>query len=347
MRSINKQRAASLAGLTIGVAVLAAFIYFVGLQAIAQVILQVNPAFILVMVAIQLLGFTFYASAWYLLIRATGARIPFLTCLGIAFASIFLSYTLPSGIFMEASRCVLGAKESGMKLGESTATVVLHRILYFVGFLAATGLALAALVMRQGVTGKMLLDLALLPTLAIAGLLVVLYVSLRPKMMSPLVDRGLRLLQPLVELVQKEARVDGKAGQFLDEYHSGFRRMLASKLQLGTSFLASLGDWTCAVMILWVVLVALGSVVSIWVVILTMAIGKMIQMTPIAIPGMIGVYETAVTTSLTLFGVPIALGASAALLARIVTAWLDLPITGIAAYHYGFKFLWKKTSTAR
>jgi uncharacterized membrane protein YbhN (UPF0104 family) len=73
----------------------------------------------------------------------------------------------------------------------------------------------------------------------------------------------------------------------------------------------------------------------------------MIQMTPIAVPGMLGIYETAVTTSLSLFGIPIAVAASAALLSRIVTAWLDLPITGIAAYHYGYKVLEKQTFSFR
>jgi len=36
---------------------------------------------------------------------------------------------------------------------------------------------------------------------------------------------------------------------------------------------------------------------------------------------------------------PVAVAASAALLSRIVTFWLDLPVTGIAAYHYGYKAL--------
>jgi uncharacterized membrane protein YbhN (UPF0104 family) len=69
----------------------------------------------------------------------------------------------------------------------------------------------------------------------------------------------------------------------------------------------------------------------------------MIQMTPIAIPGMLGVYETAITTVLALFGIPVSIGAAAAILSRIVTVWLELPITGVAAYHYGFKLISKGT----
>jgi uncharacterized protein (TIRG00374 family) len=299
------------------------------------------------MTGIQLLGFIFYASAWFILIRATGHKLPFLTCQGIAFASIFASYTLPSGVFLEAMRVVLGSKESGMKLGESTATIILHRMLYIIGFLASTAIALLSLNIGGRITSSALAELSVLPIIAIAGLIVLLYVSLDPKKIKPILEGLLKLFQPLIKIVQKEARTDGKADQFLDEYDQGFRRMLASKFHVAMSFLASLGDWGCSVLILWVVLISLGTNISLWVVIISMAIGKMIQMTPIAVPGMLGIYEAAVTTSLALFGVPVAVAASAALLLRVITFWLDLPVTGIAAYHYGFKFLGERPVSLR
>lgn len=339
VQPINKGRIMRLASAAVGITVLIAFIYFVGLDALARVLLQVNPAVILAMVAIQLLGFTFYAAAWYVLIRSTGHTLPFRTCQGITFASIFVSYTMPSGVFLEAVRCILGSKESGMKLGESTATVIMHRVLYIVGFLASTALAFFFLTLGGRATSSVIFQLAAVPVLAVAGLIASLYLSLNPKTIQPLLDRGLRLVQPVIKIVQKQAKTDGKAGQFLDDYHVAFRRMLSSRVHVAASFAASLGDWACSVLILWVVLTAVGSTVSLWIVVVTMAIGKMIQMTPIAVPGMLGIYETAITASLSLFGVPVAVGASAALLSRIVTSWLDLPVTGIAAYYYGYKAL--------
>jgi len=245
---------------------------------------------------------------------------------------------MPSGIFLEAVRCILGSKESGMTLGESTATVILHRILYIVGFLASTSLAFVVLILGDRVKSSVIFQLVALPILAVAGLVASLYLSLHPKIMQPLLDRALRLVQPVIKIVQKQTRMNGKAGQLLNDYHIAFRGMLSSRLHIAASFAASLGDWTCSVLILWIVLVAVGSSASLWVVLVTIAIGKMIQMTPIAVPGMLGIYETAITASLSLFGVPVAVAASA-LLSRIVTFWLDLPVTGIAAYHYGYKAL--------
>jgi len=334
---MNKGKATRILSLTLGIVVLVAFIYFVGIGNLERVLLQVNPALVVVMVALQLLGFTFYAFAWYLLIRASGYRLPFLTCQGITFASIFASYTMPSGIFLEAVRCILGSKESGMKIGESTATVILHRILYVVGFLASTACAFLIIASGPRVTLSVFFQIIIVPTVAIAGLVTVLYLLFKPQRLLPLLDRILRFARPLVNVVQSEATVDGKAEQFLTDYHRNFRKMLSSSLCVFASFGASIGDWVCSVMILWVVLVALGVQTSIWIVVATMAIGKLVQMTPVAVPGMLGIYETAITTSLTLFGTPVAVAASAAILSRIVTSWLDLPVTGVAAYHYGYK----------
>ena len=318
---------------------MAVFLNYVGIDSVERILLSVNPLIIVGMVALQLLSFVFYASAWYMLIRAAGYRMPFLTCQEITLASVFAVYTMPSGVFLEAARCILGSKETGMKLGESTATVILHRILYIIGFLASTAFALAALLATGMMNKIVLVELAAIPMVTIIGLIILLYLSFDPKRVGPLLNRILRFVQPIVRLVQKEANVEGKADQFLDEYNDGFRKMISSKRQVISSFAASVGDWGCSVTILWIVLTSMGAQVSLWVVMITMAFGKMIQMTPIAIPGMIGVYEAAITTVLALFAVPVPIAASAALLSRIVTVWLELPITGVVAYHYGFKLL--------
>jgi uncharacterized protein (TIRG00374 family) len=271
--------------------------------------------------------------------------MPFFICQEITLASVFAVYTMPSGIFLEAARCIFGSKETGMKLGESTATVILHRILYIVGFLVSTALALTALLSMGMMNRIAAVELAVIPAITIFGLIVLLYLSFDPKRIGPLLNRVLKLVQPVIRLVQKEANMEGKADQFLDEYNSGFRKMISSKRQMIMSFVSSIGDWGCSVAILWIVLVSMGAEVSPWVVMITMAFGKMIQMTPIAIPGMIGVYEAAITTVLALFSVPVPVAASAALLSRIVTVWLELPITGVVAYHYGFRLLSNQTSS--
>jgi len=327
----------------VGIAVLVAFLFYIGIGTIVNTLLSVNPVAILLMFLLQLLGYGFYSAAWYQLILATGYRLRFPTCFGIAMASIFAVYVTPNGVFMEFFRCLLGSKEAVMPLGESTASVVLHRILYVVGFLAITSFGLFIVLSGNAIGPTSVLPLASILVATVVGLGALLYFSLDPKRISPLLNRLLKLAQPVIRLIQKEAVIDGKADRFLSDYDSAFRRMVTSRRGMVLSFLASLCDWSCSVAILWVALAALGVNTPIWDVVITISIGRMIQMTPIAIPGMIGVYEAAITTVLALFAVPVAIAASAAVLSRIVTVWLELPITGAAAYHYGFKLLRTRT----
>jgi uncharacterized membrane protein YbhN (UPF0104 family) len=75
-----------------------------------------------------------------------------------------------------------------------------------------------------------------------------------------------------------------------------------------------------------------------------MAVGEMVQMIPVPIPGMLGVYETSLTATLVTFSVPGPVSASAVILLRLVTSVFDIPATGYAAYRYGYGMLMKKLS---
>jgi len=322
--------------------VLVALLYYVRIDQVERIILQLSPAVVLGMVGFQVLGAVFYAGAWYVLIRALGCKLRFLTCQGVTFASIFVNYITPSGFFLEAARCVLGTKASGMKLGATTATVIFHRILYVAAVLASTAVAILALVVGGLITRSTIMDLAIVPVIAIAVLVILLYLSFSPNTLRPILGKLLRLVQPLIKLVQRQANVEAKADQFLDEYRAGFRKMLASKRYVALSFLVSLGDWSCGVAVLWVALLGLNVYVPFSVVVITVALGETIQMIPIDVPGTLGIYEAAITATLLLFSIPVAIAASAALLTRVVTSLLELPITCIAAYHYDIKALDKR-----
>ena len=151
--------------LLFGALVLAALLNYVNIDQVERVILQLNPTVIVVMVAFQVLGAVFYSGAWYILIRALGHKIRFLTCQGITFASIFVNYVTPSGFFLEATRSILGAKASEVKLGESSATVIFHRILYIVAVLTSTAVAILTLFVAGLTTGSAIMQLAIIPVL--------------------------------------------------------------------------------------------------------------------------------------------------------------------------------------
>jgi uncharacterized protein (TIRG00374 family) len=110
------------------------------------------------------------------------------------------------------------------------------------------------------------------------------------------------------------------------------------------TLLSTFGDWSCSVILLWGILAALGYLASVWIVVIAMAVGEMVEMLPIPIPGMLGIYETSLTVTLITFSVSGPISASAVILLRLITSVFDIPATGYAAYRYGYGVLMKRLS---
>jgi uncharacterized protein (TIRG00374 family) len=127
--------------------------------------------------------------------------------------------------------------------------------------------------------------------------------------------------------------------RFLTDYESTFRRLLLNRRDMLVTFLSSSGDWSCSIILLWGILAALGHVASVWVVVIAMAIGEMVEMIPIPIPGTLGIYETSLAATPVTFRVPGPVSASVVILLRLITSVFDIPATGYAAYRYGYGVL--------
>ncbi len=74
VRKFKKATLTRFASFLFGVLILVALIYYVRADAVERIIAQINPAVIVVMVGLQVLGWVFYAGAWYVLIRTLGIQ---------------------------------------------------------------------------------------------------------------------------------------------------------------------------------------------------------------------------------------------------------------------------------
>ena len=327
--------------LAVGVALLAFFLHLVGFGQIVETIRRVDIRLVLLAFVLDMLGLFLYGSCWYVLLRAAGLNIPFPTCMSIALAGIFTCYITPSGFFMDASRVLLASKESDIRVGDGAATVILHKILFTLGFVTFGLLATAMLLVTRGLPQPLAVNVFAITTFVVVGIIGVALV----------IVRGHRIRQYFPGLVRRVvSTLNSLSGKYYPalsssvkgitrDFRETFVRLLRSPTAILVSYLLSLSYWTTSVLILYVVFVALGQNVSIWVIMLTISIGDFIQMTPIAIPGMLGVIEMVTTTVLVAFGIPLGVAASATLLARVATFWFDLPITGAAASYYGAKYV--------
>jgi uncharacterized protein (TIRG00374 family) len=330
-----------IASFAIGVIILFAFVGFVGFTEIATLIRSTPLTILGAALGLNLLSLFLYGLAWYTLIRSLGGRIRFSTCQGIALTGIFMYFATPSGIFLEAVRVVLSSKESNMNYGGSTATVVVHRILFTVGFISAATLATASLVYEQAISTSLLLKLGAVLAGSLVVLVLIVYLVLRINKIEKLAHRFLPRLESAIRRVsggEGSASPDQLLRSFVSDFDQGLRTILRKRLLLLLSFGLVLAYWLCTVAIMYVVFAGLNHEVSIWIVILTIAIAEFIQFTPVIVPGMLGVLESILTGVLGAFGVPIGVAASATILVRVSTYWFNLPVTGSAAIYYGSKY---------
>jgi uncharacterized protein (TIRG00374 family) len=343
---MKKSSIVRLGWLLIGVLILLLFIDYMGANGLLLILSRVSLVPVVLLIFVELVGFLMYGTTWYVLIRSAGHRIKFGMCQTITFASVFISFLTSSGFILESMRVVLGSKEAGMHSGESASTVILHRVVYLVTVLVSTVLAMLALSVKGWLPHAEAVQLELTSGILIVIVFIGVILSLSPRFFQPLQSLATRIVRPITDHIQRlqEANVSWSVERFLTDYENTFRRLLSNRRDMLITFVSSSGDWSCSIILLWGILAALGHVASVWIVVIAMAIGEMVEMIPIPIPGMLGIYETSLAATLVTFSVPAAVSASAVILLRLITSVFDIPATGYAAYRYGYGVLMKRFS---
>lgn len=340
----SKEKIIFIASYMVGFIIIIALLYYVGFGKIAAVIMQMSIGFFIITLILDLTGLVFYALTWHILLKGLKCNVSFKTSLTVSLASIFTCYVTPSGVLLELLRVVLANKEAKVPIGYSAASVVMHRILYTVGFILCAAASFTVIQAKYTTLGTIGTLLLLIISLSIAFAAGILYLSHRAdlieKMLIKLYRRFEGRINKIIRVYESEEVVNSLSNTISD-FKNAFLELRRKPLYLLTAFIAVLATWIVDVAIFYVVFLALNYPISIWAAALTIVIGDFVQMTPIMIPGMIGILETAFTTTLLAFGIPLDIAASASILARIATFWFDIPVTAIAASYYGIKYLLK------
>jgi len=327
--------------LAVGIALLAVFVYLVGFKEIVNTILKVDIHLMFLAFLLDMAGLLLYGSCWYVLLRAGGLNMRLRSCISIALAGIFTCYVTPSGFFMDASRVLLASKESNVKIGDGAATVILHKIMFTLGFVTFGLLSMTMLFVTRGLTHPFATNLLAITMLVVIGTIGVALLIVRADRLGNHVQGVTRGVKSLLSKVAGRyyPALLSSIGGLTKDFRRTFVKLVKSPKAILASYALALSYWTTSVLILYVVFLGLGYSISIWIIMLTISVGDFVQMTPIAIPGMLGVIEVVTTTILVMFGTPLEVAASATLLARIATFWFDLPVTGVAASYYGAKYV--------
>ncbi len=325
----------------VGIVLLAALFYFADFGQVIETIQRANFRIILVALALDVAGLALYGAAWYALIRGAGLKIKFVTTEVIAMTGIFTCYITPSGFFMDVSRILLASREAKIKLGRSAATVVMHKILFTLGFVTFAFAGSIVLLGHSGSTFIVARNILLVAAAITVAMFAIALAVHKLDRLAVFAERPLKQLSSMLgKMIGKhEDTVSEQLDTFLSDFRETFVGMLRRPKVLVLPFVLTLLYWSTSISIMCLVFLSLDYPVPIWVAALTISVGDFVQMTPIAIPGMLGVLEVVFTSVLVALGVPLTIAASATVLVRICTFWFDLPFTGTAALYSSAKFI--------
>ena len=93
--------------------------------------------------------------------------------------------------------------------------------------------------------------------------------------------------------------------------------------------------WLCDALIIYVLLLSLGVTSPFEVSLFSSMIGVLATLVPIT-PGALGQFEVAVISMLSLFGIALHEASLITLLARFISLWTFLPVSGLITYIFGF-----------
>ncbi len=346
LRTLRKHREKLIlaASYAVGLLIIIILLHVVGYNSVLKILSQISVQFFILTLLLDLAGLTFYALTWHILLKGLNHDIKFKTTLSVSLAGIFTCYVTPSGVLLEMLRVILANREAKVPIGKGTAAVIMHRILYTFGFI------LCAIVSYIAIYGEYTMPKSIQIIIALAIVFVALlvafafYLSQRTDAVEKVASKIFMLieskLKKTLEKYEKNTLRNSLLG-VVSDFREAIIELRNKPLHLLAAFVTVIATWMANIAIFYIVFLALNYPISFWIAALTIIIGDFIQMTPIMIPGMLGILEAVFTTALTAFGIPADLAASAAILARIATFWFDIPVTAIAASYYGFKYLIK------
>jgi len=173
------------------------------------------------------------------------------------------------------------------------------------------------------------------------ALFLLLYLSLKEKAATRLVEWLVNLIKRLFKGRLKSTWLTSTARKMLKEFHEGIEILGARPRRLVLPIVFTIAAWLFDILIAFFVFSSLYTNVSFSVIIIVYSISIAIQTVPIGIPGEIGLVEIVMTSlyRVLLPEIPLSTIAAATLLIRALTLWARLVISGVVVQWVGVKML--------
>lgn len=293
-----------------------------------HIIKGVHWSYIFLVIPIQAWSYFSNAQFYQKTLAAIGAPEPplgrlFGLSLGVTFTDIILPTAGASGVSLLAA--VL--RRDKISTGQAAFIQLARYATIYISFIFLLLFALGALYFGDGIARIAIRIVVLVTSVIVVFSIVAGYVIYDRRGFDWLISRIQRFVDWVSRRLRKGKELIGKErlAQTLLEFHEGVKQLVKSRDYLKKPFWWGLSGSIAEVTTLYVAFAALGFALNPGIVIIAYAVANIAGAISI-IPGDVGIYELVMVSTLSIVGVPLAVGVSATLLYRVANKALLIPI---------------------
>jgi len=340
---LNKR---ALAFTIIGVVFFVAYLVWSNpLEAFAEVGAFNIPIY-LVAVAVDFLGLMFWATSWYLILRAMKVEIGLWTTTQLSFTSLFIGWIAPLPLMTEMVRAYLIKDKSTSNLGKGLSSVLVHRAYYNIAF----GLIIGGTTFITLASGRQIhINPAVswfLTAFALVSVAVFILV-LNKRALTYIYSKSPQFVRRRVFDKYRDSETGENGFNYVIDDIADAIRALKAEMGLNLAAFAMLVfHWSAGVVTTYLSAIALGVQLDISTAIFAFAFVEFLQQINFFIPSGIGILDAGLAGALVLAGIPLSMAAAISLLTRLATYWLEIALCTPIAFRLGYKEFLAKPAAA-
>ncbi len=304
------------------------FMFFTDLGQVAAVIEGVNvPIYLLAFVCV-IGGAVFNALTWKATLDSVSVKTTFRRVFNLSWVGAFLDCIIPGGWSGDVFITYLISKDKGVDGSKAFASIIIKDVLELAVVLGSLIVGMILLVLNYSVNSVLLIAIGLTLVFLALPLFLIIYLSTN-------VSATKRLLRVVVRLV---ARFKDKPFDSTDleskitDFHDGIMSMKNRPRAMVKPLVFQTITWIFDIIALYVVFVALGSVVGVDKIVITNTIVNNIRGQGVALAG----FSQIVSSQLyQVLGINISLAQASSLLAGFANFWFRLVVSFVFFQLYG------------
>src|SRR4030042_414793 len=296
------------------------FLFFTDLGEVAVVIEGINIPIYLIAFVCVIGGAVFNALTWKATLDSVSVKTTFRRAFNLSWVGAFLDCIIPGGWSGDVFMTYLLSKDKGVEGSRAFASIIIKDVLELVVVLGSLIVGMILLFLNYSVNSVLLIAIGVTLVFLALPLFLIIYLSTNVSATK----RLLRVIEKLVARIKKKPFDTTDLESKITDFHDGIMSMKNRPRTMVKPLVFQTITWIFDIIALFVVFVALGSVVGVDKIVITNTIVNNIRGQGVALAGFSQIISSQLYQVL---GIDISLAQASSLLAGFANFWVRLVVS--------------------